>query len=152
MKLRSYLSSDLEALKALFSETILKVNFGDYSKEQVEKWASRGKLFTDERFSRNHTIVVLSETGEIAGFGMMDETAYFDLLYVSKDFQGQGVATAIAEDFLEYAKSLNAEKISTHASITARPFFEKMGYRVVSPNEVFIDGVKFLNYLMEKEI
>ncbi|MEE1466132.1 MAG: GNAT family N-acetyltransferase, partial [Clostridium sp.] len=41
--------------------------------------------------------------------------------------------------------------ITTHASITARPFFEKRGYRVVKEQEVERSGVVLTNYVMIKE-
>ena len=44
--------------------------------------------------------------------------------YVHKDHQRKGVATAICDALEQNAK---AEKFTTHASITAKPFFEKRG-------------------------
>lgn len=44
-----------------------------------------------------------------------------------------------------------SKKIITHASITARPFFEKRGYRVVKEQQVNRQGILLINYVMEKE-
>lgn len=152
MKLRLYKSSDLQELSKLFSETVLTVNLGDYNEEQVEKWASSALKFTDEKFFLNHTVVAENEKGEIIGYGMMDSTGYFDHLFVHKDYQRKGVAQAISENLESYAKSIGAKKITVHASITAKPFFLKAGYTVISSNEVKIDEVTFVNYKMEKEM
>lgn len=86
------------------------------------------------------------ENGEIAGFGDIDETGYLDRLYVHKDYQGQGIASAIC-DCLE---SKISGKIVTHASITARPFFEKKGYKVVKEQQVERQNIFLTNYVMEK--
>ena len=60
--------------------------------------------------------------GRIAGFADMDPTSgYLDRLYYT-----------------------------VHASITARPFFEKRGYAVVCKQEVQRHGVWLVNYAMEK--
>ena len=40
--------------------------------------------------------------------------------------------------------------VTTHASITARPFFEKRGYRVVKEQQVERHGVLLTNFVMEK--
>ena len=40
-------------------------------------------------------------------------------------------------------------KIITHASITAKPFFEKRGYSVVTEQFVERSGVFLKNYIME---
>lgn len=44
------------------------------------------------------------------------------------------------------------KKLTVAASITARPFFESQGYKVVQQNQVFIKDVPFVNFLMEKSI
>ena len=43
-----------------------------------------------------------------------------------------------------------AGTIVTHASITARPFFEKRGYRVVKEQQVERRGIRLTNFVMEK--
>ena len=83
--------------------------------------------------------------GRIAGFGDIDETGYLDRLYVRADMQGEGVATAIC-DRLE---SIVEGTIVTHASITAKPFFEKRGYAIVREQQVERRGILLTNYVME---
>ena len=88
------------------------------------------------------------EDGCIVGFGDIDKYGYLDRLFVHKDFQGQGVASAICE---RLEVSITTDKITTHASITAKPFFEKRGYRVVKEQQVIRNAVCLTNYLMEKQ-
>lgn len=83
----------------------------------------------------------------IAGFGDIDKTGYFDRLFVHPDYQGKGIAIAICNR-LELAVQ---ENIVTHASITARPFFEKRGYRMVKEQQVERQGVFLTNFVMIKE-
>ncbi len=45
---------------------------------------------------------------------------------------------------------MDAEQIVTHASITAKPFFESRGYRAVFQQHVIRHGVVLTNYRMEK--
>lgn len=84
--------------------------------------------------------------GVIAGFGDIDETGYLDRLYVHKDYQRRGVAAALCDAMERTAPG----KIVTHASITARPFFEGRGYTVVRTQQVERQGVLLTNYVMEK--
>lgn len=101
----------------------------------------------------------------IIGFGDMDDTGYLDRLYVHKDYQGRGVATAICdrleEDFCQSRGRLlqnsavqkrKNDTFTTHASITARPFFEKRGYTVVKAQQVVRKGISIRNYIMRKRI
>lgn len=78
----------------------------------------------------------------------MDPTGYLDRLYVRHDFQRQGVAKALC-DLLE--DRFQGSRISTHASITAKGFFEHRGYRVIREQFVGRAGVQMKNYIMEKD-
>ena len=83
----------------------------------------------------------------IVGFGDIDKDGYLDRLFVHADYQGKGIATAICNQ-LEQAVD---GKITTYASITAKPFFEKRGYKVVKERQEERQGVLLTNYVMIKE-
>lgn len=147
MLLRKYISSDCEEIAELFYQTVHGVNVKDYTKEQLDAWAN-GKVNLqawNQSFLEHNTIVAV-EDNIIVGFGDIDETGYLDRLYVHKDHQKEGIASAIC-DKLE--QSVNVEKIITHASITARPFFEHRGYHVVRQQEVVRGGIVLINFVME---
>ena len=148
MLLRPYTPADLEELLTLFYETVHTVNARDYTPPQLDAWAPRevDRARWDSTLQA-HTSLVAVEAGQIIGFGDIDTTGYLDRLYVHKDYQGQGVATALC-DALE--ASCPAEHFTTHASLTARPFFEGRGYRVLRRQTVVRRGVSLDNYVMEK--
>ena len=150
MFLRKYLSSDCEQLAILFFQTIHSINAKDYTKEQLKAWASGNIDLTklNESFLKNYTIVAV-ENDEIVGFGDITKTGYLDSLYVHKDHQRKGIASAIC-DKLE--KAVSVKKITTHASITAKPFFEKRGYLVINEQTVIRNGISLKNYIMKKQI
>ena len=101
----------------------------------------------DRSFQAHHTLVAV-EGEQIVGFGDLDvERGYLDRLYVHRDHQGEGIATALC-GALERAAS---GPITTHASITARPFFEGRGYRVLREQQVERRGVWLTNYVMGKK-
>jgi len=148
MKLRAYRSEDCPELARLFYETVHTVNARDYTQEQLNAWAAGNVDLNawNESFLAHHTVVAETD-GKIVGFGDMDPSGYLDRLYVHKDFQHCGVATVIC-DALE--KSSTATVFTTHASITARPFFEKRGYAVVKQQQVERRGVRLTNFVMRK--
>ena len=82
----------------------------------------------------------------IVGFGDIDKTGYLDRLFVHKDYQRQGIASAICD---ELEQAVNVNKIITHASITAKPFFERRGYKVIKEQQITRNGVSLTNYVME---
>ena len=97
---------------------------------------------------RAHKTIIVVKNGEIVGFGDMDETGYLDRLYVHKDYQGQGIASAICDELERFAVG---KTFTTHASITATPFFLHRGYCVVRQQEVIRRGVALTNFVMEKQ-
>ena len=146
--LRPYRSEDCGEMAELFYETVHSVNAADYAPEQLDAWASGEADLSawDASFRAHHTLVAEME-GQMAGFVDMDGGGYLDRLYVHRDFQGQGIATALC-DALEAA--CPCARYTTHASITARPFFLARGYRVVRVQQVERRGVKLTNFVMEK--
>ncbi len=149
MELRRYRSADCEELSALFYRTVHTVNAKDYSPLQLDAWASGSvDLSAWDRSFLEHTTFVAEEDGQIVGFGDIDRTGYLDRLFVHKDYQRQGIAAALC-DALEAA--VQARTITTHASITARPFFERRGYRLVKEQQAIRSGVALTNYVMQKQ-
>lgn len=148
MEIREYKSSDCTELAKLFYDTVHSVNAKDYTKEQLDVWATGNVDITawDKTFSSHYTLVAV-DGDKVIGFGDIDCTGYLDHLYVHKDYQNQGIATALCNSLESH---FNVSHITTHASITAKPFFVKRGYRVVKEQQVERSGVKLTNYVMEK--
>lgn len=148
MELRNYKSEDCQQLAELFYHTVHSVNAKDYTESQLSVWAT-GKVDMDAwdaSFSCHHTIVAVDQE-QIVGFGDIDETGYLDRLYVHKDYQRQGIATAICD---ELEGSIETTTFTTHASITARTFFEARGYRMVKEQQVERQKIFLTNYVMVK--
>lgn len=148
MFLRNYVLSDIEDVVKLFCDTVRSVNASDYTRKQIAAWAP---LDIDVRewqasFSGRYALVAV-ENGVLVGFGDIDETGYLDRLYVHKDHQREGIATALCE---KLERAVTGRRIRVHASITARPFFEKRGYRVLKEQKVKRHGVFLTNFIMEK--
>ena len=150
MLLCKYKTSDCEEMAELFYQTVHHVNAKDYTKEQLDVWAT-GKVDLkawNQSFLEHETIVSV-EQEEIVGFGDMDKSGYLDRLYVHKDHQREGIATAICDSLEQF---IGKGKITTHASITAKPFFEQRGFHVVRQQEVIRGGIALTNFVMEKNL
>lgn len=150
MIIRQYKPTDCEYLAKLFYETVHTINAKDYSQQQLNVWAIDNIDLEawNKSLSENYTVVGV-ENNIIVGFGDIDKSDYLDMLYVHKDYQRQGIATAICNK-LEQAVKVN--KIITHASITAKPFFEQRGFKVVKEQQVERNGIALTNYVMEKQV
>ncbi len=65
-----------------------------------------------------------------------------------KDFQGQGIAAVIVQKLEVRAHALNLKVITTVASISAKPFFERSGFVVMKEQQVEIHVVKLTNFVI----
>lgn len=148
MNIRPYRSSDCPALAELFYETVHTVNAAHYTPDQLDAWAD-GKVDLEawDHSFREHYTLVAEEEGKILGFGDIAADGYLDRLYVHRLHQRQGIAAALCDRLEQTVKG----SIVTHASITARPFFEARGYRLVKQQQVERHGVLLTNFVMEKQ-
>ena len=101
--------------------------------------------------SRHYTLVATTGS-QIVGFGDIDDTGYLDRLFVHHLFGRRGIATALVNELELYAGGHGVLQVTTHASITAQPFFEKRGYTVVKARQVVREGITLQNYVMQKAI
>lgn len=148
MEIRRYERGDLEKITMIFQNTVHKVNIKDYTQEQVDAWAPDfiDKEKWNKTLSEHYTFVAVKNDA-IIGFGDIDDSGYLDRLYVHHDYLRQGVATLICNKLESMVDS--DLTIITHTSITAKPFFEKRGYRIVKEQLVERKGVFLKNYIME---
>jgi len=150
MELRRYKPSDCKEISKLFYETIHSVNINDYSNEQLNAWAT-GDINLNEwnKSFLSHYTVVAIDKAVIIGFGDIERSGYLDRLYIHKDYQKRGVATKICNVLESF---VNADRIITHSSITAKAFFEKRGYKLIKEQQVERNNIFITNYVMVKLI
>lgn len=98
MLIREYRSSDCKEIAELFYNTVHTVNAKDYSNEQLDAWATgRIDLETWNQSLLEHYSVVAVDDKTIVGFGDIDKSGYLDRMFVHKDYQRQGIASAICD-------------------------------------------------------
>ena len=149
MEIREYESSDAGETARLFYETVHAVNARDYTESQLDAWAT-GHVDPeawDASFRSGPARVAIMD-GLIVGFGNIRFPGYLDKLFVHKDFQRRGIATAICDEL----ERMTIGRIEVHASITAKPFFEGRGYRAVEKRTVERNGIFLTNFVMEKQL
>ena len=152
MNLREYRSEDCPRLMDLFWDSVHGAACRDYTPAQLDAWAPRE--MDGERWARtfsHHRTFVAEEGEKIWGFATLDGD-YFDHLFVSSTAQRRGVARCLADRVEQTAKEQGFSRISVHASLTARPFFEKRGYRMLKEQQVERFGERLTNFVMEKDL
>ena len=151
--IRSYEAGDTPALARLFYETVNTVNRGDYSPERLQAWAS--EVLDSEAWHARMSgwcTLVAEKDGEAVGFAELEGDGHLDMLYLRKDAVGRGVGSRLYLAVEQVARKQGLGRIFTEASITARPFFERQGFRVVGEQAVVRQGARLTNFAMEKPL
>lgn len=148
-----YNASMLDEMLRLFYNTVHSVNAKDYNSEQLDNWAPEAidKKKWEERLSNNVCLVTFHEN-KIVGFGELSEEGGIDTMFVHKNFQGKKIASRILEELTGYAHDHDLRTLTTEASITAKPFFERHGFKVVKVQKNHYNKMIFINYKMKKNI
>ncbi|WP_114758610.1 GNAT family N-acetyltransferase [Flavobacterium sp. AG291] len=145
--------SDLPEMKELFRETIQYVCANEYDDEQRKQWASSSeKTERWENLIRLQYVLLAIKHDVIVGFGSLLDGNYLDFMYVHKDYQRQGIADLLLRALEAEALRQKATVITSDISKTARPFFEKKGYVVVTEQQNQRGDVILINYKMKKEL
>lgn len=151
IKIRTYEEKDAPGIVHLFYETVHTINRSDYSQEQVETWAPEipDAGAWHERMASRKTLVAV-QNDEVVGFAELEEDGRLDMFYLRRDAVGCGVGKRLYRVVEVEARASGIGRIFTEASITARPFFERQGFRMVREQTVQRHEVSLTNFVMEK--
>jgi predicted GNAT family N-acyltransferase len=98
-------------------------------------------------------VVAVDERGEVVGCVLIapaaDGTARIRQMAVEEDFRGKGIGAGLMAQAETITRALPARKLTMHARLTARRFYERLGYRVTS--EPFME-VTIPHVAMEKTL
>ncbi|GEK20379.1 GNAT family N-acetyltransferase [Cellulomonas xylanilytica] len=153
MILRDYRESDGPATLDVFLRAVRLTAARDYTPEQVAAWASDEidpAAWSDRRAGARTRVAEVD--GRVAGFTDVDERGYVDMMFVDPAFARRGVASALLAWATTTATELGAVELSTHASLTARPFFEAHGFVVVVEQRPVLRGVELTNFVMRRAL
>ena len=151
IKIRLFNREDAEQIVRLFHQTIREVNISDYSVNQVKAWAPDDIYFKDwANICSQKFTYVADDNGTIAGFGELESDGHIDCFYCHKNYQRMGVGRKIYDAIETKAYELEINRLYTEASITAKLFFQRMGFSIIKKQEVECRGEFFINFAMEK--
>ncbi len=148
---RHFEHSDLPAMLETRRTSIRRICAHDYDHDQIMAWAPDIDDVEAQatRFAKTQTWVALVN-GNAAGFMNLAEGGYVDCLYVHADHQRCGIASALLSMLEKTARAQGVSRLYSEVSITARPFFERQGFAVTTPQTVTVNGQQYLNFRMEK--
>ena len=151
--IRDFQEEDAPTLWALFFNTVRNVNRRDYTEQQVKAWAQEGfdsQLWLKKMISIQPFVAELD--GVIVGYSDVQPSGLVDHFFCHHEYQGQGVGRALMTHVIRQAEAKGRDRIYSEVSITARPFYEHMGFTVVNEQQIEVRGATLTNYVMEKNL
>ncbi|MFI2753789.1 GNAT family N-acetyltransferase [Cellulomonas sp. P22] len=147
--LRRFVHADGPATLDLFVRAIRVTARNDYSATQIAAWAPDDldpAAWTSRRETSRTCVACVD--GRVVGFTDVDGQGYVDMMFVDPDHGGRGVAGALLGWVVDVARREGVTELSTHASLTARPFFEAHGFVVERAQRPVLRGVELVNFVM----
>lgn len=153
MLIRYYHPADIGQMVQLFYTTVHTVNCCDYTMEQVNAWVPTipNEATWLARYS-DQIAFVADDDGVIAGFAELEPNGHVDCFYCHHCYQRRGVGRQLYQRLEQEANSLGLTRLFVEASITAQPFFERMGFRTLHENKILRNNVALTNFSMEKHL
>lgn len=140
MELRTYAAGDAEVTQTIFHRAVRETAPVHHSPAQVAAWAADGgvlEAWGDARAATSTTLAVVD--ARVVGFTDLDDDGYIHMLFVDPDFGRQGIASALLAAVVARARERGLPTLTTFASLTSRPVFERQGF-VVTGERWFGEG------------
>jgi putative acetyltransferase len=153
MRIRQVKRADIAQISRLYYETVHRVNCRDYSPEQVDAWAAQiyPDAFWQKRF-RRYFVLVAEEEGAIVGFAELAPRGEMDCFYVHHARQHRGVGAALMARVEREARSRGNSRLTADVSVTAEPFFRRMGFQIVKRQIKIYRNRAFKQAVMSKRL
>ncbi|HEY1944142.1 MAG TPA: GNAT family N-acetyltransferase [Roseiarcus sp.] len=153
VSLRPFLPADTNQCAEIFRAAIQVSANEDYSDDQLDAWAARAN--DAEAFGAKLgsalTLVALIDGGPV-GFASLRNKNELDMVYVDPRFGRRGVGSTLIDALTRLAVARGAELVTSEASDTARPLFERHGFVAQLRNLVQIDDQWLANTTMTKRL
>ena len=149
MTIREFEIGDEDGLWRVYYSSIHQVCCKDYSEEQIQAWAPADldpAIWVSKMQSIKPFVAIAGK--KIIGYADLQEDGKIDHFFVHGDHQSQGVGTILMKEII--AKSVNQKRLYSEVSHTAKPFYEKNGFKVVKVQQVNMRGVTLTNNIMER--
>ncbi len=150
MQIIKYNEKYKKEIPELFTNAIHKTCHKDYTKEQLNAWANLNIDYKtwEERLVKIKPYLAIIDK-KLVGFAEFYDD-YIDCFYVHPEYQGCGVGKMLINHIFKIAKENEQTLLKVDASITAKPFFEKFGFKEVKKNIVKRVNVELINFSMQR--
>jgi putative acetyltransferase len=124
-----------------------------YSESQLAAWVPEPKSGSDwNNRLLSQTIFVAENSDSLLGFMSLAHGDYIDLAFIRPDARGVGMFRMLYNEIESIACRNNVQRLWVHSSLTARPAFLAVGFRVSNEETLDLGGIQLNRFVMEKSI
>jgi putative acetyltransferase len=148
---RPFKNGDEPALQAVFYSAIHTIAAQDYTVEQLDAWAPHRPDW-EAWTARMQALqpFVAEADGRVVGYADLQASGYIDHFFVSGKHARRGVGRLLMDRLHARAAELGLARLFSEVSLTAEPFFEHFGFRVVERKTAVMGRISLPNARMEK--
>jgi len=152
MRIRRFRDSDAIELARMHRGTIRVINKKDYTKKQINVWATASaKKWRENAKAKNSTILIALDKNKLIGFVQLKDSEV-KALYVHKSYIGREIGKRLLKKLEETAYKKGIRKLHCMSTITAKNFYQKHGYKIIKKTKYKIGNQKLTVYKMEKNL
>ena len=152
MNIRRYRVGQEAELWGVCRDATRFINARDYTPEQIRRWApDLPEPGWSERLARTNPFVAELD-GKIVGFVEWEANGHIDYFYCHHQWQRRGVGRRLYQAVEAEALRTKVDLLFTEASVTARPFFESMGFEVTLETNNLVCGAVAKQFRMQKRL
>ncbi len=141
-----------EQITDLFYNTIHAVAAKDYTPKQLGAWSGLKGQYDSwkKRLDIKKPFIALNNQ-TVVGFAELDQDT-IDCFYVHKDYQRQGVGRLLMKTILDQAQMNQVKKLTVRVSLTAKSFFDTMGFQLLEDVVIERSGQQLKCFMMKKTL
>lgn len=147
---------DMNAVMDAHRRSIQQICSQDYNEDQVAKWSNvkySSDIWNNSVSNEFHLVVEVDGVIEGLCHAKIDklQEGHIVGLYFTKKIAGKGIGREVFQRAIDYIKSHNASRVFINATITAKGFYEKMGFEVLEQTKMDVRGTTLDCFKMEKK-
>jgi len=151
--IRKYVEQDASAIWLLFFNTIRNVNCHDYTQLQVQAWAPDSMdLFIWNKRMMDIEPFIAEIDGIIVGYADLQNDGLIDHFFCHHQYQRQGIGSALMAHIFDLGSNKKINAYFSQVSISAKPFFEHFGFKLVKQQSVEVKDQQLTNFHMQKRV
>jgi predicted N-acetyltransferase YhbS len=132
-EIRPARETDADAISRVIIRALRETNAKDYSPEIIRRLERSFAPAAVRELMKRRRVFVAVVKRRIAGTASLDGKAA-RAVFVAPDLQGRGIGRLLMDTIERVARELGTKALVVSSSVTAEPFYAKLGYHAVRDN------------------